>query len=654
MGLPAVLLVVPGGSLLVLPVRSGARSLLAEMAALAGMRCALGVASTAPSAASQQARRVSRSPVDCHSGVARFARRFTSMSSATGGSKRVPFVVAASSGPISPGDGLEAYNEQLRRAANAPVWNSPSKSPAYTSADNVGSYSAPPPQTPSVARDTQKEQVQDSLESISEQAGQAASSAADAVQGGASRVGEQVRQEARYGDDALESAQRVGEAVQEQAGNVGDEVGEQARRVARLGREGVQEALDDPQAAAESAQQNLQGLVAEGAERADAVAQQVQSGGRKVQASAEEASERLQNAASRAFDRSSRAGEDVQSVMAEAAAESGAALEDVGQALRETGEDIAEEIVGKDVMDSFKQTAESFGLRGPDSSEGSAEGSMRSSMSSPRETQETGPEPERTTRIQGDDLVEVYKPPGSKVNVEKEGEGGPGGEYKGLKVLVVGASGRTGRMVVENLVAKGVPVRAVATNVTRQRYLRQLQGVELVEADLTRYETLKRAIGDCNAIICAIGYRPSPLDPFGPYKVEYEGVANLVSAAKNNGNIDKFVFVTSIGVSNLLNPLNLFGGITFWKRQAELYLQRSGLTYTIVRPGGLKSETSKNASVVLKRADSQFIGAITRGQVAEVCVEALVLDKASDKIVEAVEQEMAPSRTLAELFESVA
>eukprot|EP00850_Spirogloea_muscicola_P008988 SM000049S16759 [mRNA] locus=s49:540199:544748:- [translate_table: standard] len=619
------------------------------MAALAGMRFALGVASGSPSTASQQTRR-----------------------GATGGSKRVPFVVAASSGPISPGDRLEAYNEQLRRAANADVWNSPSKSPAYTSADDAGSYSAPP-QTPSVARDAQKEQVQDSLESKGEQAGQAASNAADAVQEGASRVGEQVRQEARYGDDALESAQRVGEAVQEQGVNVGDEVGEQARRVARLGQEGVQEALEDPQAAAESAQQNVQGLVAEGAERADAVAQQAQSGGRKVQASAEEASERLQNAASRAFDRSSRAGEDVQSVMAEAAAESGAALEDVGQALRETGEDIAEEIVGKDTMDSFRRTAESFGLRQPDSSESSAEGSMRSSMSSPRESQETGPEPERTTRIDGNDLVEVYKPAGSKVNIEKEGgEGGSGGKYKGLKVLVVGASGRTGRMIVENLVAKGVPVRAVATNITRQRYLRQLQGVELVEADLTRYEMLKRAIGDCNAIICAIGYRPSPLDPFGPYKIEYEGVANLVSAAKNNGNIDKFVFVTSIGVSNLLNPLNLFGGITFWKRQAELYLQRSGLTYTIVRPGGLKSETSKqrvfvfkldvyffvlldqNASVVLKRADSQIMGAITRGQVAEVCVEALVLDKASDKIVEAVEQEMASSLTLAELFESVA
>jgi uncharacterized protein YbjT (DUF2867 family) len=36
-----------------------------------------------------------------------------------------------------------------------------------------------------------------------------------------------------------------------------------------------------------------------------------------------------------------------------------------------------------------------------------------------------------------------------------------------------------------------------------------------------------------------------------------------------------------------VNPFNLFYGLLWWKKQAEQVLQRSGLPYTIVRPGGL-------------------------------------------------------------------
>ena len=45
---------------------------------------------------------------------------------------------------------------------------------------------------------------------------------------------------------------------------------------------------------------------------------------------------------------------------------------------------------------------------------------------------------------------------------------------------------------------------------------------------------------------------------------EYEGVVNLVAAAKNSGKVKKIVFVTSLGVSLLLYPLNIFYGLLFW------------------------------------------------------------------------------------------
>jgi uncharacterized protein YbjT (DUF2867 family) len=46
------------------------------------------------------------------------------------------------------------------------------------------------------------------------------------------------------------------------------------------------------------------------------------------------------------------------------------------------------------------------------------------------------------------------------------------------------------------------------------------------------------------------------------------------------------VLVTSVGTDSPFFPLNLLWGVLFWKKRAEEALQRSGLDYTIIRPGG--------------------------------------------------------------------
>ncbi len=67
-----------------------------------------------------------------------------------------------------------------------------------------------------------------------------------------------------------------------------------------------------------------------------------------------------------------------------------------------------------------------------------------------------------------------------------------------------------------------------------------------------------------------------------------QGTCNLVALAQRRG-FKHVVLITSIGADDLLNPLNAFWGVLFWKKRAEEVVQRSGLPYTIVRPGGLKS-----------------------------------------------------------------
>ncbi len=219
-----------------------------------------------------------------------------------------------------------------------------------------------------------------------------------------------------------------------------------------------------------------------------------------------------------------------------------------------------------------------------------------------------------------------------------------------MKAFVAGATGETGRRIVKELVERNIPVRAMVRDLEQAKTILP-DSVQLVVGDVLKPETLREAIGDSTVILCATGAKPS-FNPSSPYKVDYEGTKNLVDVAKTKG-IEHFVFVSSLCVSRLFHPLNLFWLILVWKKQAEEYIQKSGLVYTIVRPGGLKNEDN-NSSVVMSSADTLFEGSIPRTKVAQVCVEALSQSTSRNKIVEIVAKEEAPKQSFEQLFTGVA
>ncbi len=219
-----------------------------------------------------------------------------------------------------------------------------------------------------------------------------------------------------------------------------------------------------------------------------------------------------------------------------------------------------------------------------------------------------------------------------------------------MKAFVAGATGETGRRIVTQLLDRGIEVRAFVRDVEKARSIFPA-GVEIIAGDVLRVDTLKEALAGCTVVVCATGARPS-LDPTGPYLVDFEGTKNLVNASKAVG-VEQFVLVTSLCVSKLLHPLNVFWGILVWKKWAEEYLQRSGLTYTIVRPGGLKNDDNDDR-IVMQGLDSLFDGSIPRTKVAQVCVEAIGNESSRNKIVEIVARPDAPEKTFAELFVAVA
>ncbi|MEI6332024.1 MAG: SDR family oxidoreductase [Pseudanabaena sp. ELA645] len=215
-----------------------------------------------------------------------------------------------------------------------------------------------------------------------------------------------------------------------------------------------------------------------------------------------------------------------------------------------------------------------------------------------------------------------------------------------MKAFVAGA---TGRHIVSELVKRNIPVRALVRNLELAKQVLPSE-VELVLGNVLNANALTEAIADFDVLICATGAKPS-LNALEPYLVDYIGTKNLVNAAKTK-NIQHFAIVSSLCVSKFLHPLNLFWLVLFWKKQAEKYLQDSGLTYTIVRPGGLLNR-EKEGGLVLSGADTLFEGSIPRTKVAEVTVDALFEASAKNKLIEIVVSVDVSDRPIAELFAAV-
>ncbi|KAL3146614.1 hypothetical protein ABBQ32_000846 [Trebouxia sp. C0010 RCD-2024] len=157
-------------------------------------------------------------------------------------------------------------------------------------------------------------------------------------------------------------------------------------------------------------------------------------------------------------------------------------------------------------------------------------------------------------------------------------------------VFVAGATGNTGKRVVQQLSGKGIKVLAGTRDPKKAEGLGWGDTVKLVTADVTSDATeLAAAMKGADAVICAIG--SSGFNPKGPRTVDYEGTLHLVDAAKRAG-VKKFVLMSSLltngrdagqGTNPNFVVLNLFGGVLDQKLKAEKYLRGSGLDWTIVR-----------------------------------------------------------------------
>ncbi len=189
-------------------------------------------------------------------------------------------------------------------------------------------------------------------------------------------------------------------------------------------------------------------------------------------------------------------------------------------------------------------------------------------------------------------------------------------------VLVAGATGRTGKLVVEQLVAKNYRVRALVRDIAKAK-AEMPSVVEVVVGDVRDPATLVPAMKGVKYVISSIGaggLKPEPGNT--SMEVDFQGNANLAAAAKT-ANVKQFVLVSSGGTTNwATNPMAFMRPILEAKAKGEAALRASGVPYTILRPGGLVDDAGGKNAAAFAGGEGPM-GRIARADVATVCVAAL-------------------------------
>jgi putative NADH-flavin reductase len=195
-----------------------------------------------------------------------------------------------------------------------------------------------------------------------------------------------------------------------------------------------------------------------------------------------------------------------------------------------------------------------------------------------------------------------------------------------MKVLIIGATGATGKILMREALAQGHQLTALARNpsalVPEDYRLRVLQGNAL---DVSSVEA---AVAGQDAVLVALGTRSSR-----PTTLFSESTHNLIGAMDKHG-VRRLVCITGVGVGDskghvgflydrIIRPLVVRNVYEDKERQEEA-IEQSDLEWVIVRPAQLTDEPAKGEYKVYLK------GSYTATKISRADVAAFMLAQLTD------------------------
>lgn len=165
-----------------------------------------------------------------------------------------------------------------------------------------------------------------------------------------------------------------------------------------------------------------------------------------------------------------------------------------------------------------------------------------------------------------------------------------------MNLLIIGATGGTGKELVKQALEKDYKVTAFVRNPAKLKI--ENKNLKITTGDILDKESLEKAVQGQDVILCALGHKKW----FRPTSILSEGTRNIITAMRKN-NVRRFICETSLGVGDSFGRMGLYYTLFtipiilqfyFWdKCRQEKIIRASSLDWTIIQPGALNNRKSK-------------------------------------------------------------
>jgi uncharacterized protein YbjT (DUF2867 family) len=206
---------------------------------------------------------------------------------------------------------------------------------------------------------------------------------------------------------------------------------------------------------------------------------------------------------------------------------------------------------------------------------------------------------------------------------------GNGANNAQSKILVLGATGGTGRLIVSEALERGQQVTALVRSPEKAR---DLKGAKLIVGDVRDEKVLREALKGQDAVVSSLG---TPASPFREVMLLSTATRALVGAMKAE-NVSRLVCLTGMGAGdsaghggflfdNVIFPL-LLKKVYADKNRQETIVRDSGLDWILVRPSVLNDKPGRGSVRALANLSGFDGGGISRADVATFVLDQLRSD----------------------------
>ena len=206
----------------------------------------------------------------------------------------------------------------------------------------------------------------------------------------------------------------------------------------------------------------------------------------------------------------------------------------------------------------------------------------------------------------------------------------PAAEENPLTVAVLGATGRTGKFIVEQLLARGHAVRGLSRSAGQRP---PQEGVTWISANVREPESIRPALEGADALIYAVGVNFSEVEISDLYDIYHTAVAETAAVARQAG-VKRYVLLSSAGRSPASAMPERLRPSMDAKGKGEAALRAAGIQYTITRTPGLWNRPGGEYGILFLQMEPVPPGGpfmVCREDSASVLVECAVTEHAINK-----------------------